>query len=163
MRGRKYDVIIVGKLDWAMLPGEQRLQLLEKVSAGTGLVYVGPPAGNKELEIVFGGKAAPEGARSSRQRCRWPRCPRSRASRRSRSSRPRCSARARGGAELWPDQVRDGIRMLDAAWTEPSGTYASGVATPMSITNRRDMFRRMSARRWSSCRTSTISRWLPGR
>ena len=37
-----YDVIIVGKLDWAMLPGERRLQLLEKVAAGTGLVYVTP-------------------------------------------------------------------------------------------------------------------------
>lgn len=59
-----YDVIIVGKLDWAMLPGEQRLQLLEKVAAGTGLVYVGPPADNQELKIVFGGKAAPEGRTS---------------------------------------------------------------------------------------------------
>jgi hypothetical protein len=56
-----YDVILIGKLDWAMLPGEQRLQVLEKVSAGTGLVYVGPPAGNRELEIVFGGAPAPEG------------------------------------------------------------------------------------------------------
>ena len=58
---KDYDVIVIGKLDWAMLPGEQRLQLLKKVSAGTGLVYVGPPKGNKELEIVFGGKPAPEG------------------------------------------------------------------------------------------------------
>jgi len=59
--GKDYDVIIVGRLDWAMLPGEQRLELLEKVSDGAGLVYVGPPAGNKELDIVFGGKQAPEG------------------------------------------------------------------------------------------------------
>ena len=56
-----YDVIVVGKLDWAMLPGQQRLQLLEKVAEGTGLVHVGPPADNRELEIVFGGREAPEG------------------------------------------------------------------------------------------------------
>ena len=61
---KDYDVIIVGKLDWAMLPGEQRLQLLEKVSDGTGLVYVSPPPGNKELEIVFGGTPAPDGRAS---------------------------------------------------------------------------------------------------
>jgi hypothetical protein len=29
-----YDVIAIGKLDWAMLPDEQRLQLLEKVWGG---------------------------------------------------------------------------------------------------------------------------------
>jgi len=58
---KDYDVIIVGKLDWAMMPAEHRLQLLEKVSMGTGLVYVNPPAGNKELGIVFGGKRAPGG------------------------------------------------------------------------------------------------------
>lgn len=57
----EYDVIIVGKLDWAMLPGPRRLQLLEKVSEGTGLVYVGPPADNRELEIVFGGGQATQG------------------------------------------------------------------------------------------------------
>lgn len=59
--GKDHDVIIIGKLDWAMMPGEQRLQLLEKVSDGTGLVYVNPPVGNKELDIVFGGRQAPEG------------------------------------------------------------------------------------------------------
>jgi hypothetical protein len=58
---KDYDVIVIGKLDWAMLTDEQRLQLLEKASRGTGLVYVGPPAGNKELQIVFGGKPAPAG------------------------------------------------------------------------------------------------------
>jgi hypothetical protein len=58
---RDHDVTVVGKLEWAMLPGEQRLQLLEQVSAGAGLVYVNPPPGNRELEIVFGGNAAPEG------------------------------------------------------------------------------------------------------
>ncbi len=59
--GGSYDVIVVGKLDWAMLPGDQRLLLLEKVSGGAGLVYVNPPLGNKELEIVFGGQPAPGG------------------------------------------------------------------------------------------------------
>ena len=59
--GEDYDVIIVGKLNWTMMPGEQRLALLEKVSGGTGLVYVNPPSGNKELHIVFGGRQVPEG------------------------------------------------------------------------------------------------------
>ena len=48
------DVIVVGKLDWAMLPEDDRFEILRKVSRGTGLVYVCPPGEDPELEIVFG-------------------------------------------------------------------------------------------------------------
>ena len=48
-----YDVVIIGKLDWSMLPAEQRAALLEKVFKGTGLVYVHPPREHPELDAVF--------------------------------------------------------------------------------------------------------------
>jgi hypothetical protein len=56
-----YDVVIVGKLDWQMLPPKQRFALLEKVHNGMGLVYVNPPAAHKELDIVFGSTPDPLG------------------------------------------------------------------------------------------------------
>ena len=56
---KEYDVLIVGKVDWAAIPGRQRFQLLEKVAGGMGLLYVNPPAGNKELDLVFGRHPAP--------------------------------------------------------------------------------------------------------
>ena len=59
---KNYDAFVIGKLDWMMLPSKQRFILLEKVSNGAGLVYVNPPGMNKELDIVFGGKADPAGA-----------------------------------------------------------------------------------------------------
>lgn len=58
---KKYDVIVVGKLNWEALPAKQRFELLKKVSEGTGLVYINPPEGNEELKLVFSREAAPEG------------------------------------------------------------------------------------------------------
>ncbi len=57
-----YDVYIIGKLEWTMLPAQQRFALLEKVSNGAGLVYVNPPNTHKELEIVLGETSNPDGA-----------------------------------------------------------------------------------------------------
>ncbi len=59
---KEYDVIVVGKLDWSALPAKQRFELLQKVSEGTGLVYINPPEDNEELKLVFSRKPAPEGA-----------------------------------------------------------------------------------------------------
>ena len=56
-----HDVIVVGKLDWAMLPEDDRFEILRKVSRGTGLVYVCPPSNDPELAIVFD-KAPVDGA-----------------------------------------------------------------------------------------------------
>jgi len=56
--GKKYDVIILGKLNWEMLPSENRFELLKKVAGGTGLVYVNPPALGEELKAVFEKKPA---------------------------------------------------------------------------------------------------------
>jgi hypothetical protein len=56
-----FDVIVVGKLDWGMLPAKQRFELLRQVAEGAGLVYVCPPAGNPELALVTSRKAAPDG------------------------------------------------------------------------------------------------------
>ncbi|MDD5705768.1 MAG: beta-galactosidase [Kiritimatiellae bacterium] len=58
----RFDVIVVGKLDWAMLPAKQRFDLMRQVADGAGLVYVCPPATNAELNLVYSRKAAPEGA-----------------------------------------------------------------------------------------------------
>jgi len=49
---KSYDVMVIGKLNWPLLPPRQRLQILEKVSEGTGLVYINPPQPHKELELV---------------------------------------------------------------------------------------------------------------
>lgn len=51
---KDYDVVIIGKLRWSMLPSENRSRLLEKIRGGTGLVYVCPPEINDELAPVFG-------------------------------------------------------------------------------------------------------------
>jgi len=56
-----FDVIVIGKLDWKMLPAKQRFDILKRVSEGTGLVYVGPPEGNAEIDLVYSRKAAPQG------------------------------------------------------------------------------------------------------
>jgi hypothetical protein len=53
-----YDAIIVGKLNWEMLPAENRFQLLKKVADGAGLVYVNPPVVGEELGAVLGKKPA---------------------------------------------------------------------------------------------------------
>jgi|GEM_PF-3265522 len=50
----KYDVIIIGKLEWDIIPDEYRARLLESVKQGTGLVYVTPPQIDAELKQVFG-------------------------------------------------------------------------------------------------------------
>lgn len=57
---KDYDAIIVGKLDWGMLPSNQRFKLLKKISDGTGLIYINPPE-HKELTAVFNGENIPEG------------------------------------------------------------------------------------------------------
>ena len=59
-----YDVIVVGKLLWSIVPAEQRFQLLRKVAEGTGLVYVNPPEGDPELDLVLGRKPVPGGSES---------------------------------------------------------------------------------------------------
>ena len=59
----KFDVIVIGKLNWSMLPEKYRFELLRKVSEGTGLVYVGPPKGNSEIDLVYSRRASPEGFR----------------------------------------------------------------------------------------------------
>jgi hypothetical protein len=51
--GSDFDVIVIGKLHWAMLPPESRLALLKKVANGTGLVFVNPPEIDDELDVVF--------------------------------------------------------------------------------------------------------------
>jgi len=58
---KDYDVIIVGKLEWSIIPAKQRFEILKKVAEGTGFIYVNPPEGDKELELVFKGEPAPEG------------------------------------------------------------------------------------------------------
>jgi len=50
---KDYDVIILGKLKWTMLSTKQRLQIVEKVASGTGLVYVNPAESHRELEAIF--------------------------------------------------------------------------------------------------------------
>ncbi len=57
-----FDVIVIGKLDWAILPAKQRFDLLKKVSEGTGLVYICPPKDNAEIDLVFSRRQSPEGA-----------------------------------------------------------------------------------------------------
>ncbi|MBI4024260.1 MAG: hypothetical protein HY360_04715, partial [Verrucomicrobia bacterium] len=49
---KNYDVIVIGKLNWPLLLPRQRLQLLEKVSEGAGLVYINPPEAHKELDVI---------------------------------------------------------------------------------------------------------------
>jgi len=56
-----YDVIVIGKLEWAALPALHRFELLKNISKGTGLVYINPPKDNKEIDLVFSRKAAPQG------------------------------------------------------------------------------------------------------
>lgn len=51
-----YDVIIIGKMKWDALPNYVRLAIIKKVYYGTGLVYICPPASNKELEKFLAGK-----------------------------------------------------------------------------------------------------------
>ena len=48
-----HDAIVIGKLRWSMLPAKARRELLAKVRAGTGLVYVCPPEIEGELATVF--------------------------------------------------------------------------------------------------------------
>ncbi len=59
---RDFDVIVIGKLDWKMLPEKERFAILKKVQNGTGLVYVCPPEGNAEIDMVFSAGPAQEGA-----------------------------------------------------------------------------------------------------
>lgn len=59
---KDYDVILVGKQEWSSIPAQQRFELLRKVAEGCGLLYINPPSGDKELDIVFGKHPAPEGA-----------------------------------------------------------------------------------------------------
>ncbi|MBI3920745.1 MAG: beta-galactosidase, partial [Armatimonadetes bacterium] len=59
---KDYDVILVGKQEWSSIPGKQRFELLKRVAEGCGFVYVNPPKGDKELDLVFSRHAAPEGA-----------------------------------------------------------------------------------------------------
>ena len=47
-----FDVYIVGKVNWDILPAKNRFELLEKVSQGAGLVLVCPPE-HEELNIVL--------------------------------------------------------------------------------------------------------------
>jgi hypothetical protein len=50
------DVIIIGKLEWSIIPQEYRARILENVKQGTDLVYVNPPKVGDELSQVFGHK-----------------------------------------------------------------------------------------------------------
>lgn len=50
-----YDVVIMGKVDWPMLPPEVRLAILKKVFKGTGLLYIDPPR-DEELDKLVGGE-----------------------------------------------------------------------------------------------------------
>ena len=59
---KNYDVIIVGKLVWSMIPPKQRFEILKKVANGTGFIYVNPPADDKELELVLKRRGVKEGA-----------------------------------------------------------------------------------------------------
>ncbi len=52
----KYDVIVIGKLEWSIIPPEYRARILEHVRQGTGLVYVNPPKIGDELSQVFSEK-----------------------------------------------------------------------------------------------------------
>lgn len=48
-----FDVYVIGKINWAILPAKSRFELLEKVSRGAGLVLV-CPLEHEELEAVLG-------------------------------------------------------------------------------------------------------------
>lgn len=49
---KDYDVIIIGKVEWEILPHKYRFMILEKVKKGAGLVYICPPR-QEELAKVF--------------------------------------------------------------------------------------------------------------
>ena len=92
----RFDVIVVGKLDWSMLPAKQRFELLRQVAERAGLVYVCPPAGHPELDLVYSRKAAPEARRSLPRASRWRPC------RGSKGCRPKgSSAPATSGRDAW--------------------------------------------------------------
>lgn len=76
-----YDVIVVGKIRWSILPPRDRFELLKKVSRGAGLVYVCPPEIDPELEIVFG-KHPADGDREILRGMPWKHLPRFRSANR---------------------------------------------------------------------------------
>jgi len=73
---KDYDVIIVGKQEWSSIPGQQRFELLKRVAEGCGLLYINPPSGDKELNIVFGKHPSPEGSESISSNLPLPSLPR---------------------------------------------------------------------------------------
>ncbi|OGV52756.1 MAG: hypothetical protein A2017_15065 [Lentisphaerae bacterium GWF2_44_16] len=49
-----YDLIIIGKIKWSIIPAKIRTEILRKIySDGVGLLYVNPPEMDKELEVLF--------------------------------------------------------------------------------------------------------------
>ena len=46
---RDYDVIVIGKLNWGLLPPEYQSSILDKVHQGTGLVYISPKGADDKL------------------------------------------------------------------------------------------------------------------
>ena len=57
---KEYDVVLIGKVLWSAIPAKQRFEILRKVAGGAGLVYVNPPADDKELDLVFRRRATPD-------------------------------------------------------------------------------------------------------
>ena len=52
----KYDVIIIGKMDWKSFPNPIQQMILEKVKQGTGLLYVSPRNLPTEIQKVLKGR-----------------------------------------------------------------------------------------------------------
>lgn len=50
---RQYQVIVIGKVVWSVLPATVREAILKKVAQGTGLVYVSPAGEDDALKAAF--------------------------------------------------------------------------------------------------------------
>ena len=157
---KDYDVIVIGKLNWAMLPGKQRLQLLEKVAAGTGLVYINPPQPHKELEIVSEeqrrrrGRHVHPGRRAAGAVARIARDPRRKT--------------PQDGA-VWKRAGRGAGLRRESAHGEICGRHLRGVAVFDPVLGYDQLYERQptvpprwtSCRKCNGCRTNITSRWWP--
>lgn len=50
---KPYDVYVIGKLDWGIIPADERIKILENVANGAGLVIINPAKQHKELDIIL--------------------------------------------------------------------------------------------------------------
>ncbi|KKR04702.1 MAG: hypothetical protein UT30_C0004G0015 [Candidatus Uhrbacteria bacterium GW2011_GWF2_39_13] len=56
---KNWDLIVVGKIDWAAFPKELQLKILKKVHSGTGLLYIGIHNGDRFIKRIKTEKSIP--------------------------------------------------------------------------------------------------------